>query len=344
MNSVHDTDEATARGGKVTFALQVARVVARVIDATLVVLVAVVVLIVAYGLSSQDLPGSGDERGLALFYVGWWLAAVVVGGAYEVVLVGWKGKTLGKWAAGVEVARAGVSDAPGVVLSVRRSARQLLLWIVVPLGLFSVWRLMLLERRQAWYDRSCGTAVQWSVSAASRRRRLWNWSEAPLGKWGERYPALVLSTGAATVFCTVAWPPRMQEAAAVSAIELLVTANVVGLGVFVATSGLVVRYSRSINAEGAARSSLAGSILALGATSLSGILAGAGYVATQSSPMSDTTTLRLTFRSVIFAVLVSGVVALAAMWVAQIEAEAQIQDSAGDDGSTQDTGRGHGEA
>ena len=117
---------------------------------------------------------------------------------------------------------------------------------------------MLLERGQAWYDRSCGTAVQWSVSAASSRRRLWSWPEARLGKWGERYPTLVLSAGAATGFCTVAWPPRMQEAAAVSAIELLVTANVVGLGVFVATSGLVVRYIRRIEADGAARSSLGG--------------------------------------------------------------------------------------
>ena len=133
MNSAHDTDEALAIGdGEVAFALQVARIVARVIDATLVVSVAVVMLILAYGLSSQDLPGSNDERGLALLYLGWWLAAVVVGWAYGAVLVGWKGKTLGKWAAGVEVASAGVTDAPGAVLSMRRSARQLLLWIVVP--------------------------------------------------------------------------------------------------------------------------------------------------------------------------------------------------------------------
>ena len=341
MNSAHDTDEAPAIGdGEVTFALQVARIVARVIDATLVVSVAVVTLILAYGFSSQDLPGSNDERGLALLYLGWWLAAVVVGWAYEAVLVGWKGKTLGKWAAGVEVASAGVTDAPGAVLSMRRSARQLLLWIVVPLGLFSVWRLLLLERGQAWYDRSCGTAVRWAVSAGSRRRRLWSWPEARLGKWGERYAALVLSAGLAAGFCTVAWPPRMQEAAAVSAIELLVTANVVGLGVFVATSGLFVRYNRSIEGQGATRSSLGGSLLALGATSLSGILAGAGYVATQSSPTSDITTLRLAFRSVIFAVLVAGVVALAAMWVAQIEAETEIQDAAGGSKPAKDAGRG----
>ena len=334
MNSVHDTDG----NGEVAFALQAARIVARVIDATLVVLVALVMLSMAYGLSSQGLAGSDDGRGLALFYVGWWLAAAVVGWAYEVVLVAWRGKTLGKWAAGVEVTRAGASDAPGVVLSVRRSARQLLLWTVVPLGLFSVWRLMLLERQQAWYDRSCGTAVRWSVTADSRRRRLWSWPEARLGKWGERHAALVLSAVSATGFCTVAWPPRMQEAAAVSAIELLVTANVVGLGVFVATSGLVVRYTRNIEADDAARSSLGGSVLALGATSLSGILAGAGYVATQSSPMSDMTTSRLAFRSVIFAVLVAGVVALAAMWVVQIEAETQIQDAARKAGPAHDAG------
>ena len=344
MNSVHDTDQATANGGEVTYALQTARVAARILDATLVVSVAVVMLILAYGLSSQDLPGSDDEPGLVLFILGGWLAAVVVGWAYEVVLVGWRGKTVGKWAAGVEVVRAGVSDAPGVVLSIRRAARQLLLWLVFPLGLFSVWRLMLLERKQAWYDRSCGTAVQWSLSADSRRRRLWSWPEARLGKWAERYPALVLSAGAATAFLTLAWPPRMQETAAVSAIELLVTANVVGLGVFVATSGLVVRYNRRINADSAATSSLGGSILALGATSLSGILAGAGYVATQSSQMSDISTLRLAFRSVIFAVLVAGVVALAAMWVAQIEAETQIQDAAGDGGPAQDDAGGSSEA
>ena len=344
MNAVHDTDEATANGGEITFAIQTARIAARVIDGLLVVSIAAVMSILAYGLLIQDLPRSDAERGLVLFNLGWWLAAVGVGWAYEVVLVGWKGKTLGKWAAGVEVARAGVSDAPGVALSARRSARQLLLWLVVPLGLFSVWRLMLLERRQAWYDRSCGTAVQWSVPADSRRRRLWTWPEARLGKWGERYPTLLLSAGAATAFLTVAWPPRMQETAAVSAIELLVTANVVGLGVFVATSGLVVRYNRSTRAGGAAASSLGGSILALGATSLGGILAGAGYVATQSSPMSDITTLRLAFRSVIFAVLVAGVVALAAMWVAQIEAETQIQDAAGDGGPAQDDGRASSEA
>ena len=343
MNSVHDTDEAAANGREVTFALQAARVVARVIDGLLVVSVAFAMLILAYGFLIQNFPGTDDERGVVLFYVGWWLAAVVVGWAYEVVLVGWKGRTLGKWAVGVEVARAGVSDAPGVVLSMRRTTRQLLLWLLVPLGLFSVWRLMLLERRQAWYDRSCGTAVQWSVSADSKRRRLWSWPEARLGKWGERYPTLVLVAVAAAGFCTVAWPPRMHETAAVSAIELLVTANVVGLGVFVATSGLVVRYNRSIKADGAATSSLGEAILALGATSLSGILAGAGYVATQSSPMSDVTTWRLAFRSVIFAVLVAGVVALAAMWVAQIEAETQIQDAAGD-GGTQGDGEGRSEA
>ena len=136
MNSAHDTDEAPAIGdGEVTFALQVARIVARVIDATLVVSVAVVMLILAYGLSSQDLPGSNDERGLALLYSGWWLAAVVVGWAYEAVLVGWKGKTLGKWAAGVEVASAGVTDAPGAVLSMRRSAR----WLVFFCGVRAGW-------------------------------------------------------------------------------------------------------------------------------------------------------------------------------------------------------------
>ena len=203
---------------------------------------------------------------------------------------------------------------------------------------------MLLERRQAWYDRSCRTAVQWSLSADSRRRRLWSWPEARLGKWAESYPALVLSVGVAAGSCIVAWPPRMQETAAVSAIELLVTANVVGLGVFVATSGLVVRYNRSIKADSAAKSSLGESILVLGATSLSGILAGAGYVATQSSPMSDITSLRLAFRSVIFAILVAGVVALAAMWVAQIEAETQIQDAAGDGGPAQDDAEGSSEA
>ena len=59
--------------------------------------------------------------------------------------------------------------------------------------------------------------------------------------------------------------------------------------------------------------------------------------------MRDITTLRLALRSVIFAVLVAGVVALAAMWVAQIEAETQIQDVAGDGGSAQDAGGGSSE-
>ena len=87
MNSAHETAEATASGdGEVTFALQVARVAARVIDAMLVVSVAVVMLIVAYGLSGQDLPGGDDERGLVLFSLGWWSAALVVGWAYEVVV------------------------------------------------------------------------------------------------------------------------------------------------------------------------------------------------------------------------------------------------------------------
>ena len=93
----------------------------------LVVSVTVAILILTYGLLVQELPGNDDERGLVLFYFVGWLIAVVVGWTYEVVLVGWKGKTLGKWAAGVEVARAGMSDAPGVVLSIRRAAEATLL-------------------------------------------------------------------------------------------------------------------------------------------------------------------------------------------------------------------------
>ena len=109
----------------------------------------------------------------------------------------------------------------------------------------------------------------------------------------------------------------MQEAAAVRAIELLVTANIVSLGVFVATSGLVVRYNRSVGSEGTARPVLGESILGLGGTSFCGILAGAGYVATQSLPPGEVSSLRLVVRLLIFIVLVSGVATLAAVWFTQ---------------------------
>ena len=67
-----DTDEATARDGDgVTFAMQLARVVARAVDAALVAVAAVVVFsVVAYGILGQELPGSDDARGVELLYLG----------------------------------------------------------------------------------------------------------------------------------------------------------------------------------------------------------------------------------------------------------------------------------
>ena len=115
-----------------------------------------------------------------------------------------------------------------------------------------------------------------------------------------------------------------------SAIELLVTANVVGLGVFVATSGLVARYRSSVGSRGTAGSTLGESILALGGASLFGILLGAGYVATQPSPMAEVSLSRQIFRLPVFLLLVFGVVMLAAMWIVQIEAESEIEDATAD--------------
>ena len=329
MNYGHDTDEATARDGDgVTFAMQLARVVARAVDAALVAVAAVVVFsVVAYGILGQELPGSDDARGVELLYLGWWPTAVVVGWTYEVVSVALRGKTLGKWIVGVQVEASDASQAPGFIQTVLRATRQILLWIVVPLGLISAWRLLLLERRQAWYDRSSGTRVRWAIPAGSTRQRLWRWPEAGLGGWAERHPVVVLSAGTVGAFCVLVWPPRMQEAAAVRAIELLVTANIVSLGVFVATSGLVVRYNRSVGSEGTARPVLGESILGLGGTSFCGILAGAGYVATQSLPPGEVSSLRLVVRLLIFIVLVSGVATLAAVWFTQFDAEMEIQDA-----------------
>ena len=329
MKCAHDTNEATPTDGDdVTFALQLARVVARTVDAVLVAAVAVVVFsVVAYGILGQEPPGSGDARGVALLYLGWWPTAVVIGWAYEVVCGALRGRTLGKWVVGVQVVASDTLQAPGVVQSMLRATRQLLLWIVVPLGLLSAWRLLLVERRQAWYDRSSYTRVRWAIPMGSTRVRLWRWLETGLGDWGERHPVVVLSAGVAVAFCVLAWPPRMQEAAAVRAIELLVTANVVGLGVFVATSGLVVRYNRSVGPDGTARPKLGESILGLGGTSFCGILAGAGYVATQALAPDEVSSGRLVVRLLIFVMLVSGVATLATMWFTQLDAETEIQDA-----------------
>ena len=328
MKCAHDTSEATPTDGDgVTFAMQLARVVAKTLDAALVAVAAVAVFsVVAYGLLGQAPPGS-NARSTALLYLGWWPTAVVVGWAYEVVSVALRGRTLGKWVVGVQVVASNTMQAPGVVQSMLRATRQLLLWIVVPLGLLSAWRLLCVERRQGWYDRSSDTRVRWAIPMDSTRARLWRWLEAGLGSWGERHPVVVLSVGVAVAFCVLAWPPRMQEAAAVRAIELLVTANVVGLGVFVATSGLVVRYNRSVGPDGTARPMLGESILGLGGTSFCGILAGAGYVATQALAPDEVSSGRLVVRLLIFVMLVSGVATLATMWFTQFDAETEIQDA-----------------
>ena len=336
MNTVHDIDEATGADGEdgVTFAMQLARVVAKAIDVALVSVAAVVATgVAAYWVLGQEPPGSDDAASMASLLLGSWLTAVVVGWTYEVVLVARKRKTLGKWVVGVQVTETHAAKAPGLMQSMLRATRQLLLWIVVPLGLLSVWRLLLLERRQAWYDRSSGTRVRWAIATGSKRRRLWRWPAAGLGGWAERHPVVVLSVCVVAVFCYFAWPLRMQEEAAVRAIELLVTANIVGLGVFVATSGLMVRYIRSVGPEGTAGPVLGESILGLGGLSFCGILAGAGYVATQSLPPSEVSSLRLGARLLVFLVLVSGVVALAAMWFTQLEAETEIHDAARTEGS-----------
>lgn len=125
----------------------------------------------------------------------------------------------------------------------------------------------------------------------------------------------------------------MQEDAAVRAIELLVTANIVGLGVFVATSGLIVRYIRDVGSEGTAGPTLGESILGLGGSSFIGILAGAGYMATQSLPPGEVSSLRLVVRLLVFLVLVFGVATLAAMWFTQLDAETEIRDAARTEGS-----------
>ena len=329
MKSAHDTGEATAGDGDgVTFAMQLARIVAKTVDAAFVTVAATAVFsVVAYGILSQGPPRSNDARGTTLLYLGWWPTAVVVGWVYEAVSVALRGKTLGKWVVGVQVEASDAPQAPGFIQSMLRTTRQLPLWIVVPLGLLSVWRLLLLERRQAWYDRSSGTRVRWAIPAGSTRARLWRWPEAGLGAWGERHPVVVLSAGVAVAFCVLAWPPRMQEAAAVRAIELLVTANVVGLGVFVATSGLVVRYNRSVGPDGTTRPMLGESILGLGGTSFCGILAGAGYVATQTLPPGEVSSWRLALRLLVFVMLVSGVATLATMWFTQVDAETEIEEA-----------------
>ncbi len=233
MNPAYDSPEATGgEGDAVTSAMQLARIVARTLDVVLVSVVALVVFsVVVGGILGQELVESEDARGMALLHLGWWPAVVVVGWAYEVVSIARRGKTLGKWVVGVQVTATDSSQAPALMQSMLRATRQLLLWIVVPLGLLLAWRLLLLERRQAWYDRSSGTRERWAIATDSTRQRFWRWPAAGLGGWAERHPVVVLSVCVVAVFCFWAWPPSMQEEAAVRAIELLVTANIVGLGV-----------------------------------------------------------------------------------------------------------------
>ena len=326
----------------VTLAVQLARFVARVVDA---VLVAAVSLFSALGFWSLSNEVSDETRASddVLLYLYWWFIAAAFGLLYEIVAVSWKGQTFGKWVVGVEVSASDVSTPPGFKQSIRRASRQFLLWLVVPLGLVSVWRLVFLERRQAWYDRSSGTAVCWAVPIHSKRMRLWNQLER-FGGWPERHPIVIFCAGAGVVFCVFVPPPNMQEATAVKAIELLVTANVVGLGVFVATAGLVVRYNRTIGPSGTASSNLYELAFTLGGVSLGGILAGAGYVATQPPAMHDIEPQRLVTRSLIFIALVAGVAALFALWIVQIEAETEIQNTVGNGGTSDPPNEETGEA
>ena len=164
-DSAHDTGDPE----EVTFALQSARVAARAIDLVLVGIVAMVAFLGADAVLGLGLGTGGESRDVALIYLGWWPTVVVLGWAYEVVSVGWTGRTLGKWVVGVKVAKSGLAAAPGLAQSTRRASRQLILWIVIPLGVVWVMRLLVLERRQAWYDRSCGTALCWAILAGSWR-------------------------------------------------------------------------------------------------------------------------------------------------------------------------------
>ena len=328
MNTAHDTDGRDAGVDRVTLAIQFARVVARCIDAVIVGVLAFAALLLVYQLPVLE-PPADDAQGEALLYLGYWAAAVVVGWGYETVSLATRGKTVGKWVAGVELVAPDRCGRLGLALSMGRPSRQLLLWIVFPLGLLSVWRLVLLERRQTWYDRAAGMSVRWAIPAGSRRRRMWNWPETGPGAWAERHPALVLSAGAGVLFCIFTRPPSMGEPAAVSAIELLVTANVVGLGVFVATSGLVARYNRRVGPGGKARPILGDWLFLLGGASLIGILSGAAYVATQSAKAGGVSPERLVARTLIFLVLAAGVAAMAGTWIAQLEAETEIHDAEG---------------
>lgn len=130
------------------------RVVAQVIDQAVVLLP---VAVVGLALGIRDVDGLADNA----FAIN--VSVVAIAFAYEFVMIGSWGRTLGKFALGTKVLRI---DTAGPVLWYSSAIRALvpLAAGVIPgigqiLSLFVYFRAFLDKRRQGWHDRAAGTIV-----------------------------------------------------------------------------------------------------------------------------------------------------------------------------------------
>ncbi len=147
-------------GDTVELARPLTRLVARIIDGAIFVLISLIPLVV------QDLDGFTDEP------LGMSLALTAIGLVYEVALVATRGQTVGKMAMKIKIIRAGDGLLPGWDMSTVRwlvPAIPSLIALVPPLGLVGLLSLVLSlvvylsltwdKVRQGWHDKAAKTLV-----------------------------------------------------------------------------------------------------------------------------------------------------------------------------------------
>lgn len=317
-----------------------ARVLARVLDSVLVCAAYLLALrLIALALSSLQ----GDEpRGEAASMILWSILIVLlpgIGFAYEFGLVSKFGRTIGKAVIGLEIVDSNSKRPLGKRRAACRAIRLVLLYVALPVGVWSARRLLFVKGSRRWYDKNIEADVVWGVTTASRRRRPWIWAEAHYRRNHTRYLLGIVWLLGVLFFLLHTRPWEMNEAQATDAIRTLVSLNGVTFVAFVGSATLA-KDIRSGLLSNETRDSLSFIVVMLGVASLGGIISGIAYLSTATYP-HIVATERFDHRLLSLVLLVTGLYAMAGLWVVKIETDRALERKhAGDSrsaASTQDS-------
>ena len=307
-----------------------ARLTARILDTLLVCGSYLLILKLLSLAGSSPPPGEPYSAPLSTIRIVGLIGMLpAIGITYEFTAIARFGRTIGKALMGLKIINSHTKEPLSTRQTAHRVLRQLILYVVLPLGSRSTWNLLSRKSSSRWYDRHIGAEVVWSMAATSRRRRFWARTRQHFLDAQTRYLLLVLWLLGIIFFLQDTQPWKMTEIQATDTIRTLVDLNGLTFVAFVGTATLA-KDIRRVWIDNDVANTLVAIIVVLGVASIGGILSGVAYLSTAAYPHRVDTD-GASHRTIAVGLLVTGLYAMAGLWLVKIETDRALEHADSDD-------------